>query len=448
MAQSDKPRLLVMTDIGGDPDDEQSLVRLLVHADEFAIEGIVPDLWEKHEGRFGPLTPESQLDVVRDALGRYAAVVDNLRSHSPGFPSPEHLESVLKRGATGIPHPGKEGERVDISGIVGAENDCEGSEWIIACVDRDDPRPLDICIWGGSATLAQALWRVRESRGAGELQAFVGKIRVHAIGDQDDTGPWIRDNFPGLFYILDMARSGDKLQSCYRGMFLGGDESLTSREWIDTNVRVDHGPLGEWYPTKTWTASNPHGCLKEGDTPSWFYFYRNGLNIPADPRAGGWGGRYERVDGFWQDTEDTVNGETAHRSTVWRWRPAFQNEFAARMDWCVQSPGQANHKPIAAINGDASRSPLSLSVKPGATIELDAAESRDPDGDTLHYRWGVYPEAGTFQGSAPLSTPAGPQTTLSIPAQASGTTIHVILEVTDTGTPALTAYRRVVVRVE
>ena len=49
------PRLLVLTDIGDDPDDEQSLVRLLVYANKFDIEGFVTELWWKdtHNGRHG-----------------------------------------------------------------------------------------------------------------------------------------------------------------------------------------------------------------------------------------------------------------------------------------------------------------------------------------------------------------------------------------------------------
>src|SRR5690606_1800540 len=97
-------------------------------------------------------------------------------------------------------------------------------------------------------------------------------------------GPWIVDTFPNLHYILNMAPEGkDKRESAFRGMYLGGDQSLTSRDWIDANVRLMHGPLGALYPTKTWTAPNPHGVLKEGDTPSWFHFLPNGLSDPRHP---------------------------------------------------------------------------------------------------------------------------------------------------------------------
>ena len=38
---AERPRLAVLTDIGGDPDDQQSLVRLLVYANELEIEALI-----------------------------------------------------------------------------------------------------------------------------------------------------------------------------------------------------------------------------------------------------------------------------------------------------------------------------------------------------------------------------------------------------------------------
>jgi hypothetical protein len=107
--------------------------------------------------------------------------------------------------------------------LVGPGNDTEGSEWIISVVDSPDPRPVNFSIWGGTADLAQALWKVRQERSSDEIRAFIAKIRVHATGDQDAAGPWIREQFPDLFYVLNRSHDGDKWKSCYRGMFVGGN---------------------------------------------------------------------------------------------------------------------------------------------------------------------------------------------------------------------------------
>jgi hypothetical protein len=438
-----RPRLLILTDIGGDPDDQQSLVRLLVHSNEFQIEAIIPEQWSEHKQ-----TPEEQMARVRGCLAAYGQVRDNLALHARGYPSEGDLQGVLKRGKTGVPFSLDRDTVPDVSQIVGPGLETEGSQWIVNVVDRPDPRPIDVNVWGGTADLAQALWTVREQRSPDELAAFVAKIRVHAIGDQDDTGPWIRHHFPGLFYVLDHARDGNKMHSCYRGMFLGGDESLTSRAWIDAHVRHDHGPLGALYPPKTWTGPNPHGALKEGDTPSWFYFYPNGLNVPSHPWYGGWGGRFAPNGAFYQDAQDAVGEESSGRATVWRWRPAFQNEFQARMDWCVSDYESANHKPHAVIHGDVTRRAFWLLAEPGDALTLDASASSDPDGDNLRFRWWVYPEAGTYRGAVTISGGDSPTAALVVPRDAAGAEMHVILEVSDDGLPPLKSYRRVIVTTE
>jgi hypothetical protein len=111
----------------------------------------------------------------------------------------------------------------------------------------------------------------------------VQRFRVYDIFDQDGIADWMWAKFPCMNYILSIAPPGrDKCEATFRGTYLGGDESLTSREWIEANMH-SKGPLGALYPMKTWTAPNPHGCMKEGDTPSWFFF------LPADfARRMGW----------------------------------------------------------------------------------------------------------------------------------------------------------------
>jgi hypothetical protein len=441
---SSRPRLLVLTDIGGDPDDTQSLIRLMVFANEFEIEGLIASA----SGTPGELKRDLvKPQLIREVVEAYGKVRPNLAVHAPGYPETARLLNMIKSGEP----------RRGVSNL-GEGRDTEGSRWIIAAADREDSRPLNVAIWGGAHDLAQALWRVRNDRSPEEVERWVSRLRVHSIGHQDDTGPWIVENFPGLFFILSSADEGDVLgrqqgkvdrrQSVYRGMYLGGDESLTSREWIDAHVRVDHGPLGALYPVKTWTAPNPHGTLKEGDTPSWFYFLRNGLSDPEHPEWGGWGGRFHLARGrLYRDAQDRVGDMGDARATVWRWRSAFQNHFAARMDWCVQPRKEgANHAPVAVLNGDRSAQVIQVSTRPGGQVRLSARGSSDPDRDGLVLRWFHYPEPGGNTEPLELRGASNPEVTFRIPESAGASeTYHIVLEVQDRGEPPLVSYRRAVV---
>ena len=429
-----KPRLVVLTDIGGDPDDQQSMVRLMAYSNEFEIEGLIASA----SGTPGELKEAvTKPQLIREIVNAYGQVRENLAQHAGGYPNAEYLQARIK---SGNPRRGLD--------AVGDGHDTPGSRWIISVVNRPDPRPVNITIWGGQTDLAQALWRVRADRGSEGLKEFIQKIRIYDIADQDRIADWIWTEFPGLFYVLGQAAKGrDKREAVFRGMYLGGDQSLTSRDWMETNIRQEHGSLGSLYPTRTWTAPNPHSAIKEGDTPSWFYFLPVGLSDPDHPGWGGWGGRFvlaeERI---WQDAEDSVGEVTDGRSTVWRWRDAFQRDFQARMDWCVESRSEANHQPVVVCNGDGTRTVLTEHARPGGTVRLSAAGSRDPDGHELTYQWWVYPEAGTYRGRPTLDGSNSPQGILSLSPDATGE-LHVILEVTDDGQPTLTSYRRVVISV-
>lgn len=431
------PRLLILTDIGGDPDDTQSLIRLMLWSNDFEIEGLIASA----SGTPGELDRAIvRPDLIREIVEAYGQVFENLRQHSPGYPDPKVL---LDRIKAGNPNRGKK--------AVGQGHDTEGSNWIIRCVDREDDRPLNLAIWGGQTDLAQALWRVKQDRGEEGYNRFVSKLRIHDINDQDRIFDWMWEQFPNLFYVLDHAGDGkDKREGAYRGMYLGGDESTTSKQWVMDHIKRGHGPLGERYPMSTWTAPNPHGVLKEGDTPSWFYFLQNGLQDSEFPDRGGWGGRFHKSErGVWRDSRDTVNGQTSARTTVWRWRPAFQSEFAARMDWCVQPFDKANHPPVAVLLGDSTLRTLHRRVQTGQSLTLDATGSSDPDQHRLKYRWWIYAEAGTVDVKfLEIGSPDAPKTEIRISPEMPPGTAHVILEVTDDTTPSITRYRRLILDIQ
>ncbi|MBA2114653.1 DUF1593 domain-containing protein [Bremerella alba] len=318
--QTPRPRLLVLTDVGGDPDDQQSLVRLMVYANQFRLEGLVASA----SGTPGELKKAIvQPQLIREIVNAYGQVRPNLARHESNWPEAAELLACIK---SGNPQRGRK--------HIGEKHDTEGSRFLIEKIDSgtQDDR-LNIAIWGGQTDLAQALWRVKHDRSEREFQAFVQKFRVYDIADQDGIAQWMHDEFPGMFYILSKAPPGqDKRQAVFRGMYLTGDQSLTSRKWIEENIR-SQGPLGKLYPTKTWTSPNPHGCLKEGDTPSWFFFLPAGGNQPGDPSQPGWGGQYFLAEDGWYRDQSSGSGDP--RETVSKWRPKFQRDFAQRMAWCM-----------------------------------------------------------------------------------------------------------------
>lgn len=454
LALAAKPRVFVLTDIENEPDDAMSLVRYLTYANHFDTEGLVATTSIHQKTHVAP-------QRIRQIVTAYGKVRDNLELHEPGFPTGEQLLALVTEG---LPVYGMEG--------VGAGKDSTGSEALIRAIDRDDPRPLWVPVWGGPSVLAQALWKIRATRSPEELARVIAKLRVYAISDQDDSGPWLRKEFPGLFYIVSPGfnAGGAYHHATWSGISgdyfharcAGADFTLVTNEWLDRHVRKK-GPLGAEYPH--WEY------LMEGDTPSFLSLIANGLNEPERPDFGGWGGRYElytprpmkwhlfpETRPIWTDADDEVLGNDGrwhdnNHATIWRWRTAYQNDFAARMDWTIKPYKEANHPPVPKLGH-----PARLTAKPGARIELSAAGTTDPDGDALSYEWFYYHEAGTFPVSSARSGQPleiknfdQPKAWFTVPTgrvMPPGTgEMHVILAVTDHGTPRLTRYQRVIVHV-
>ena len=440
-----KLRVLILTDIENEPDDAQSMVRFLTYCNQWDVEGLVATTSTHLKNRVAP----ERIERIVNAYGR---VRNNLLQHEAGYPELKYLLSIIKKG---LPVYGMNG--------VGNGKDSEGSNWIISVVDKADSRPVWIPIWGGANCLAQALWKVKSTRSATELEKFVAKLRVYTISDQDDTGPWIRKNFPSLFYIVSpgVHERGGYHYATWSGIsgnrrysYGGVDFNIVDNPWLDENVRKNHGPLGEEYPHTEF--------IMEGDTPTFLFLMNNGLSNPEHPNYGSWGGRYElytprtrkwfsqpETRPIWTDTEDEVQGNDSalyntNKATIWRWRQAYQNDFAARMDWTVKAYKDANHPPIARL-----AHPNELTVKSGDTVLLSAEGSKDPDGDQLNYQWIYYREVGTFESGRPLQVENKNEKNAGItaPIVSRPETIHIILAVTDNGTPALTRYQRLILRV-
>jgi hypothetical protein len=121
----------------------------------------------------------------------------------------------------------------------------------------------------------------------------------------------------------------------------------------------------------------------------------------------------------------------------------LQNDFAARMDWCVRDREAANHPPQVKLAGE-----LVRKVRVGEHVMLDASTSSDPDGDRLAFEWILYPEASGYGGPIPsIDGHNTAKATLAVSAVKESASLHVVLAATDDGTPPLTRYARVVLEI-
>lgn len=480
-----RERLIILTDMENEPDDSQTMVRLLMYANEIDIDGLiaVTSRWVQVE-----VFPESIVDRVL----AYGLIRDNLSKHADGWPEVDDLLAVTAGGQAGF--------GMD---AVGKGETSRGAEIIIEAVDKDDPRPVNVAINAGSNTLAEALWVVRDTRSEAELKKFVSKIRVFDDSGQDNAGAWMAQTFPDLFFARSRAQVfglyGPTMKS---GPYVFGDD--TEYEWIERNIRTRHGILGALYPQRMWISPPWNSSHEEagesdrsriryyftegGGTATWLGFANKGLFSAAHINYGGWGGRYNltkehvsagqhQVDKLEADYEpfemypqarDTswvfpteidetefsgVTGDIVYTNedfaAIWRWRDALTRDFQARMDWCVGTPEDTDHNPVIDIAGDTNRNILYVDATAGENVSIDASKS-SADKGTLSFKWYFYPESGTYEGVLPSDELLGtdPVAGFTLPADASGKEIHLILEVTSSGLQVpLTSYRRLVFNV-
>ncbi|KAK8075808.1 hypothetical protein PG997_010471 [Apiospora hydei] len=366
-----------------------SLVRLLTYANELDLRGlaVVTSVWKNDS------LDTASVHTVLDAYANVTSLLDANVPASAPYPSADDLRALVSEA-----HP--------VYGLAALDlPPSPGALALVAAADAASEAgdPMYVCLWGGAGVLAEALHHVTQTRSADETAAFVRKLRVYAISDQDDAGAWLRANYPSLFYVVALHGFSEYTQAswngisgeAYRHFDAGGpDTSLVTNEWLERHVRV--GALGKHYPNFTF--------IMEGDTPSFFPLLNNGLGDPEHPEWGSWGGRFLRVDAsgrypLYSDASDVavgVNGEiyVSAFAGIWRWRQAYQHDFAARMQWTTAGDAaQNNHAPVAVVNGTCGPDPVKLSYQLGESVVLDAAlGSWDPDGDVLAFDWFHYRE--------------------------------------------------------
>ena len=436
-AKSDlKPRLVVCTDIAPadvEPDDMESMVRLMAYADCFEIEALITSVgwncdpypleWQQYLSRVITAYAKDVPKLMRrSGQKKHLSLKKENGSQELGYwPSAEYITS---RAVMGSMYGGIK--------AIGERNDSPGSELLIRLADEDDPRPIYVAAWGGANTLAQAIWRVKQTRSADELKNFVRKFRLFTITDQDmkydmrmnraySSHMWLRKDFQDdLQFIWD---EGAWQEQC----------ELGKQHWAQHQQYIQgHGALGREYPDYKWGV--------EGDTPSFLYVMPNGLNDPEDPHQCGWAGYHERP---------LRNISVGYKR---RFYPDELNDFCARMQWAAEGRGNLNPRvAVRVLDGSpvkntSSVAPLRITAKAGDTIRLDASKSFDPDGDGLTFLWWQQPEIGTTKLTIDQSDQS--IVTVRIPADTKGDTVHLICEVHDDGPFRLVAYRRIIIAIK
>ncbi|WP_370479534.1 DUF1593 domain-containing protein [Tamlana flava] len=463
-SQNQKTRVIVTSD--GEIDDECSMVRFLLYANEWDIEGIITSSSQYH-WRGHKWAGDDWVDPYLDAYGQ---VYSNLVKHDKAYPSPEYLKSIAFLGNVDA-----EGEMDSIT---------LGSQHIVkVLLDEADSRPVWIQAWGGTNTIARALKTIEENHPE-KMEYVASKLRFFFIWEQDDTyqkyihphwGKYniqtiICDQFWAIAYQWDKIMPNDKI-------------SYFRSDWMKENILENHGPLCSLYEAYKGSGDNEgfraenhkmNGDFRsEGDSPSFIHAIPTGLRSLESPDYGGWGGRYINVrENTWLDPVQEPNYTypkgrwytqtawgrkymretypekqdlmTAYFKPITRWADALQNDFAARADWCVKSFVGANHPPVVTLKNE-----LDIKAKLGQKVKLDASSSHDPDGDELIYSWWIYPEPSTYKGSVTIEKSTTNKAYFRMPENVKkGETIHVVCEVKDNGTPQLTRYQRVIVKIK
>lgn len=449
----DKPRVLVTTD--GEIDDECSLTRFLVYANEWDIEGIITSSsqyhWQGHKWAGD--------DWAQPYLEAYAKVYPNLIKHDRNYPTPEFLKLRTLLGNVKA-----EGEMEEVT---------PGSKRIVeVLLDDSNPRPIWIQAWGGTNTIARALKTIEEEHPA-RMAEVAKKIRFYFIWEQDGTyQSYIRPVW-GKFNILTIISDQFIALFYHWKKYLPAEQqAYLAGSWMTPNILENHGPLCALYKAhaKGDKGFDEGDFRSEGDSPAFLHTIPNGLRSMESPDWGGWGGRFVRVrDNTWLDpvseagyqyTKGRWYGDsawgrtrlkkeipndaelTAYLEPQWRWIKAMQNDFAARADWCVKAFKEANHAPVTKVAG-----PLDRTVRPGETVTLTATAT-DPDGDSIHARWWQYTDADSAQASVNIANGDSLDNASFVAPDEAGKQVHIILEVTDDGTPSLVGYQRIICTIQ
>lgn len=420
----EKPRMIVMTD--GEIDDHSSMIRFLLYTCDVDLEAIIEtnSIFQRNG--------HSKEDWYEQQLDAYEQVFPNLIKHNPDYPTPQKLRDISFVGDEDVAHLNDLWwKNLFVKMIPGAPvthmpdnwEDTPGSDKIITVLLQDNPAPVHIQAWGGGNTAARAFYKLK-TQYPDEYEEAISKVILYNIWYQDGAGTYIEHYHPSVTMI-------------YSASFKGSwdyNSLPETKTFVEKYVKNDHGPLGALYP---------QDYISEGDTPAFLYNLPPGLRNDESPTYGGWGGRFVRFKDAPNTYKDAIEDGDKWLS-LRRWIDDANNDFQARMAWCVKAYDEANHHPVISPE-----IPLVIEARPGETVSLDAKKVTDPDKDEISCSWWHYHYAGEnpYYQEIVIDNYDRSKATIRIPDDSIGKDLHIILTAKDNGVPSLKSYHRLIILV-
>ena len=502
-----KPRTIVTCD--PELDDQNSMIRFLLHATDFQIDGLVyPSSrfhWKGDDKGTTQFSKGSEYDhlglgpqkswrfaknerFIHNILDAYEQSYENLKIHDAAYPNPAYLKSVTVYGNCNF-----EGDY--------SEN-TDGSNLIKKNILDEVPGPLFLQAWGGSSSIAAALRSIEDDyKKTAEWKSVYKKVCDKIVlclsGDQDNAyNKYIAINWPDAYVQNVMGRMGRYDNSSYN--------YLTSPEWTAKNMRV--GPIGAhvrcWGDGKqmvtgdvldmigpykgesveelakmgyiVWQTPEPIGTLYgDSDSGCFYNLIDNGLRAWVDPTWGGWAGRWDPKSSAPRSAHPAymaIDIKMLHNKVVEAAKSGKPLDLAALFGFPSNTDTKEDHSfpnmypesnlseaarmkwSVTPSFKDANHYPIvsgaiNITAKAGDIVQLNATVS-DPDGDKVAIKWWYFP-VGTYQGKAvTVNNAENAKTNFKVPADAKpGNTIHLVLQAKDNGTPSLTKYLRTIITV-